>query len=364
MVNSKEGFEIASENVAPIFYREIGAGSPLLLIHGSFSNGAATWAGQMEELRHYHRLIVVDRRGHGQSPADPRPYTIAGDAGDALEAADRAGAGEIHVVGHSYGGMVALEMARIAPHRIKSLHLIEPPYLSLMQDDSDVSSVIERGRDIFRNAARVGPEHTATAFMEMLIGPAGLADLRESPAWPGIVREAGRTAYEQFPIAYPPESLAELSVGLPGPSLYRRAQPSRSAKAGAPAGGADTGGRPGRRAGRHSRGAAIHRALPPGAARGRRVRTLSDLPIHSRKSSPAVPAADGRSSNVVEIKGPDTATAGEGISMQFWPILDLLIGANTSETPLGQIGAGSSIAGCWLARLRSELSDERRYTTE
>ena len=196
-------------------FETVGAGSPLLLIHGSFSNGPATWAGQMDELRHHHRLIVVDRRGHGQSPAEPRPYTIASDALDVLEAADWAGAGEIHVAGHSYGGMVALEMARIAPHRIKSLHLIEPPYLSLMQDDSDVSSVIERGRDIFRNAARVGPEHTATAFMEMLIGPAALADLRESPAWPGIVREAGRTAYEQFPVAYPPEYLAELSADLP-----------------------------------------------------------------------------------------------------------------------------------------------------
>ena len=110
---------------------------------------------------------------------------------------------------------MALEMARIAPLRVKSLHLIEPPYLSLMPEDSDVSSVIERGRVIFRNAAIVGPEETATAFMEMLIGPAALADLREGPAWPGIVREAGRTAYEQFPAAYPPESLSELSPDLP-----------------------------------------------------------------------------------------------------------------------------------------------------
>ena len=129
----QERFEIASEKFEPIFFEDIGAGSPLLLIHGSFSNGPATWAGQMEELRHHHRLIPVDRRGHGQSPAEPRPYTIASDALDVLEAADWAGEGEIHVAGHSYGGMVALEMARIAPHRIISLHLIEPPYLSLLR---------------------------------------------------------------------------------------------------------------------------------------------------------------------------------------------------------------------------------------
>ena len=211
----EEILETLPPNVEPIFYQEVGIGSPMLLIHGSFSNGAATWAGQMEELRRHHRLIVVDRRGHGRSPAKPRPYTIAGDAADVLDAADRAGAGEIHVAGHSYGGMVALEMARIAPLRVKSLHLIEPPYLSLLPDDSDVSSVIEQGKSIFRNAAKVGPEQTATAFMEMLIGPAALADLRESPAWPGIVREAGRTAHEQFPVEYPLELLAELSVDFP-----------------------------------------------------------------------------------------------------------------------------------------------------
>ena len=173
------------------------------------------------------------------------------------------------------------------PLRVKSLHLIEPPYLSLLPDDSDVSSVIEQGKSIFRNAAKVGPEQTATAFMEMLIGPAALADLRESPAWPGIVREAGRTAYEQFPVEYPPGSLAELSVEFPAqvytggrshPGLQKLAR--RLAEL-IPAAG------PGRGAGRHSRGAAVHRALPPGAARGHGRRGRDLLTI----SRPAVDAS-------------------------------------------------------------------------
>ena len=203
------------ENAEPIFYREVGAGPPLLLIHGSFSNGPATWAAQTDELRRHHRLIVVDRRGHGRSPAEPRPYTIAGDAVDVLEAADRAGAAEFHVVGHSYGGLVALEMARIAPRRIHSLHVIEPPYLLLLPDDSDLSPMIQMARDNFRNSGAKGPERTAATFMEMIIGPAALANLRAGPAWPGIVREAGRAAHESFPAAYPPEHLAELSVDYP-----------------------------------------------------------------------------------------------------------------------------------------------------
>ncbi len=204
-----------SQTVEPIFYQEVGVGSPLLLIHGSFSNGPATWAGQIDELRHHHRVIVVDRRGYGRSPAEPRPYTVAGDAVDVLGAADRAGAAAFHLVGHSYGGLVALEMARIAPRRIRSLHMIEPPYLLLLPDDPDVSPMIDRARDILLNAAANGPERTAATFMEMIIGPDALANLRAGPAWPGIVREAGRAAHEPYPVSYPPEYVAELSVDYP-----------------------------------------------------------------------------------------------------------------------------------------------------
>ena len=274
----QERFETASEKVAPIFYREVGAGSPLLLIHGSFSNGPTTWARQMEEIRHYHRLIVVDRRGHGQSPAEPRPYTIAGDAVDVLEAADRAGGGEIHVVGHSYGGMVALEMARIEPHRIRSLHLIEPPYLSLMPEDSDVSSVIGQGQSIFRNAAIVGPEGTATAFMEMLIGSARVGGAPQaersggSPReWAGLAGHRARGRPDRLravPCRLSTRIIGRAERRFPGSGLYRRAQPSRSAKAGAPAGRADPKRRTDRGAGRDPRGAAIHRAFSPGAAWG------------------------------------------------------------------------------------------------
>ena len=208
--------ETLTANAEPIFYQEVGAGSPMLLIHGSFSNGPATWAGQMDELRHHHRLIVVDRRGHGQSPAEPRPYTIASDAVDALEAADRAGAGEIHVVGHSYGGMVALEMARIAPHRIRSLHLIEPPYLSLMPADSDVSSVIEQGQSHISERSDCGTGTDGDGIhgdANRLRLPWRISE-RARPGRASCARPAGPPTSSSLS-AYPPESLSELSPDLP-----------------------------------------------------------------------------------------------------------------------------------------------------
>jgi pimeloyl-ACP methyl ester carboxylesterase len=199
----------------PIFYREAGAGSPLLLIHGDLSEGLQTWARQIESLAAHHRLLVPDRRGHGASPREPRSYTIAGDAIDALDVADRAGADRFHLAGHSYGGLVAIEVARRAPERVSSLHLLEPPYLGLLPDNPAVAPLITRGREIRQLARGWEAEETAAAFFAMLAGPAGVDRLRQSAEWPAIVHEAERIADAESPADYPPAALAELRPDLP-----------------------------------------------------------------------------------------------------------------------------------------------------
>lgn len=201
--------------IEPVYYRDIGAGPPLVLVHGGFAEGLGTWSAQVETLPSHHRLLIVDRRGHGASPREPRPYTIAGDATDLLQAADRAGIATFHLAGHSYGGLVAIEAARQAPGRLRSLHLIEPPLLALLPDDPDVRPLIEQGRTIFQYARAWGPERTAAAFFSLLLGPTGLAELRARPVWPAIIREARRLADEESPASYPPAALTELQLSVP-----------------------------------------------------------------------------------------------------------------------------------------------------
>lgn len=201
----------------PIYYRDVGegAGPPLLLIHGGFTDGSGAWAVQLQSLPERYRLLVVDRRGHGESPREPRPYTITGDAEDVLEAADKAGAEIFHAVGHSYGGLVALEVACRAPERIKSLHLIEPPYLTLLPDDPDVAYLAHHGATIFAQAAEWGAERTVAEFFNMIAGPDVVSQLRSRPIWASLVREAKRTAYEQFPATYPAGALKRLRITGP-----------------------------------------------------------------------------------------------------------------------------------------------------
>jgi pimeloyl-ACP methyl ester carboxylesterase len=198
----------------PLAWREFGAGAALLLVHGDFTAGRGAWR-PIEALASRRRLLVVDRRGHGASPRQPRPYTIAGDAADLIDVLDRAGVDAAHVVGHSYGGLVAIELANAAPERVRSLHLLEPPYLALATHDAAVRALDRAMRRIREEAAAAGPERTAEAFFGQLATPAGLAALQASPRWGDIVREAGRFADGEYGGDYPAARLAGIAADAP-----------------------------------------------------------------------------------------------------------------------------------------------------
>ncbi len=72
------------------FYREAGAGAPLLLIHGAAGN-ADVWSSVFESLARDHRVIAYDRRAHTRSKAAPPPpaenYSTHGEDAAALSPA-------------------------------------------------------------------------------------------------------------------------------------------------------------------------------------------------------------------------------------------------------------------------------------
>ena len=95
---------------AEIYYECIGAGPPLLLIHGLGSSGA-DWAFQLDALGRGRTLILPDLRGAGRSTRPAGPYSIAQFADDLWALLDALGIGRADVLGFSLGGAVAIEMA-------------------------------------------------------------------------------------------------------------------------------------------------------------------------------------------------------------------------------------------------------------
>ena len=95
-----------------LYYEEHGSGAPILCIHGAGSS-ALMWAEAVEKLARLGRVIAYDRRGCSRSER-PEPYErtrVADHADDAAGLLDALDAAPAVVIGRSYGGTVAMDLA-------------------------------------------------------------------------------------------------------------------------------------------------------------------------------------------------------------------------------------------------------------
>jgi pimeloyl-ACP methyl ester carboxylesterase len=97
-----------------IFYRTIGEGSPVVLVHGYTASGWSNWlaSGWADQLGESHRLIIPDLRGHGRSqkPWRTEAYSVGSMAADVLAVMDKEGIERAPVFGYSMGGIVGLSL--------------------------------------------------------------------------------------------------------------------------------------------------------------------------------------------------------------------------------------------------------------
>ena len=162
----------------------------LVLVHGSVVGGRATWAAQ-RPLAERYELVVVERPGFPPGPPVPR-VDFAEDAGlvaDLLEDGD-------HLVGHSYGGVVALLAAAARPDALGSLTVIEPPATRVAAGDPDVDAFAEGGGRLYAEAASGGdPE----VFLRSFLAAVGSRFDPPSPLPADIAQGAQALAVERGP---------------------------------------------------------------------------------------------------------------------------------------------------------------------
>lgn len=113
-------------NSVKIAYQRSGAGEPVVLLHSSACSGAQ-WSALAWVLAEDYQVFAPDLRGYGHSDPwpDHRPLRLADEAA-AIEALAKVCGQPIHLVGHSYGGAVALKVAAEGRIPLGSLTLIEP----------------------------------------------------------------------------------------------------------------------------------------------------------------------------------------------------------------------------------------------
>jgi len=133
-------FERAAERMKTLMvdgrafsYQDAGSGPPVILAHCS-GGSHRIWAPLTTALRDRYRVLAPDLLGYGRSEPWPpharlHPWSDLG----ALIALAGAADEPVHLVGHSYGGTVALEAARVLGPRVRSLTVIEPVAFHLLR---------------------------------------------------------------------------------------------------------------------------------------------------------------------------------------------------------------------------------------
>jgi pimeloyl-ACP methyl ester carboxylesterase len=109
----------------PIHYELVGAGPPIVLVHGFLCSYEGNWgqSGWIDFLVDLGRMVVgLDIRGHGESgkPREPGAYDLQLMAGDVLAVMDAAGVQQADLMGYSMGGRIAMELLVCAPNLFTS----------------------------------------------------------------------------------------------------------------------------------------------------------------------------------------------------------------------------------------------------
>lgn len=153
-----------------------GAGPAVVLLHG-LSGGAATWIEVIDGLRAGSRVVALDLPGHGGSSRPPRDATIAWYADATAAAIAELGVVSGLVVGHSFGGQVAVRLAQRHPALVGGTVLVGPAGLTALPRRTRILAMLA---SIVRPGALTAPIGIRLAgrewFRRLAFGPLLVSD--------------------------------------------------------------------------------------------------------------------------------------------------------------------------------------------
>lgn len=191
-----------------LYIEGTGAGDSVVLLHSHGLSGAQWRKLTPDLVAHGFRVLAVDLTGQGRSEPwpEPQPFSFTTDVervGDIVRTVQPA-----HLVGHSYGGLIALHVARALPGSLRTISLFDPVAFHVLDADEDRDArAILAALDLSWHPEPDQRDRWLRTFVDFWGGIGAWSALREDVrdefrrvAW--VIREGVRTlAADQTPLA-------------------------------------------------------------------------------------------------------------------------------------------------------------------
>ena len=163
---------VLSKDGTPISYEVHGAGEPTLVFVHGWSGDARYWRAQVPYFSKKHRVVVLDLAGHGHSGMKRAKYTMGAFGEDVQAVTEAVGSGSVILIGHSMGGTVIAEAARLMPGRVVGLIGIDTlQNIEYPMTREELKKMIDPLEENFRTGSR--------QFVGEMISPQTDQQLRE-----------------------------------------------------------------------------------------------------------------------------------------------------------------------------------------
>lgn len=196
-------------------------GPGVLLLHSSLSSGRQ-WHQLALALAQRYDVLAADLLGYGDAPAvaNPESYSLGDETTRLLALADaRFGRGaRFHVLGHSYGGIAALSLARMCPARVAGLAVYEPVCFNLADAGDPDLGLLRRVAANVAMLVRAGRLAEATGlFFDYWNGP-GAFKLLPAAAKARFIASIAKVPLD-FQAAFQEPRVARAYAGITAPAL-------------------------------------------------------------------------------------------------------------------------------------------------
>jgi pimeloyl-ACP methyl ester carboxylesterase len=162
-----------------IDYCEQGKGPTIVFVPGSWT-ARTTWSGIVEPLESRFRTVTTSLPGYGGTRENRTVADCSIDrSSETVEAAIRRAGGAVHLVGHSYGALVCLDIALCGLMPLMSLTLIEPVTFGLLRQVGELSlyEQFTKTHEDYVRSFEAGEREAARRIVDYLDGPGRFAAL-------------------------------------------------------------------------------------------------------------------------------------------------------------------------------------------